>query len=189
MQRAVMEQAVADRTEELRNANRQLESLSMEDALLGIGNRRAMEVDIGHTHSLASRYTRPYCVALLDIDYFKRYNDHYGHMAGDLTLQRVTRVIQHVIRRSDRLYRYGGEEFLLLLPDTQESGARLLAQRIVDELSAAAVPHEKSPYGAVTLSVGIAEHRQAKAGNWHALVNAADQALYRAKEAGRNRVA
>ena len=191
-QRSVIEAAIRDRTEELTVANRELESLSMQDALLGIGNRRAMEVDIAHTHALASRHARPYCVALLDIDYFKRYNDHYGHMAGDFALQQVTQIVRRSIRRSDRLYRYGGEEFLVLLPETLESAARQLTQRIVDELFTAALPHETSPFATVTASIGIAQSRQnadTDDQDWHSVVEEADKALYQAKAAGRNRVA
>lgn len=108
MQRTLIERAIEDRTEELLVANRELQSLSMEDALLSIGNRRAMEVDMEHRHSLAMRHRRPYTVALIDIDNIKSCNDCYEHLAGDSALQRVTSVIQQAIRKSDRLYRYGG---------------------------------------------------------------------------------
>lgn len=192
LQRTLIDRAIQDRTEELEAANRELELLSMEDALLGIGNRRAMEVDMEHTHSLATRHQRSYVVVLLDVDHFKSYNDHYGHMAGDNALQQVTAVIRSSIRKSDRLYRYGGEEFLLLLPDTAAGGARTLTKRLVDKLHAAALEHVMSSYNVVTISAGLAEYRQDAASrteNWQDIVRKADQALYQAKENGRNRVA
>lgn len=191
MQHALIERAIEDRTEELLTANRELQSLSMEDALLGIGNRRAMEVDMEHTHSLAVRYEHPYTVALIDIDHFKSYNDCYGHQAGDRALQQVTGVIQRMIRKSDRLYRYGGEEFLLLLPDTTSSGAQILAKRLVEALHTSRLPHKESQYSVVTMSAGLADYRAGdnNCDTWEAIVHNADQALYQAKEAGRNRVA
>lgn len=192
LQRTLIEQAIQDRTEELEVANRELELLSMEDALLGIGNRRAMEVDIEHTHSLAMRHRRSYVAVLLDVDHFKSYNDHYGHMAGDHALQQVTAVIRSVIRKSDRLYRYGGEEFLLLLPDTAACGGRTLTKRLVEKLHEAGLEHVMSPYKVVTISAGLAEYRNdavSRPENWQELVHKADQALYQAKEKGRNRVA
>jgi diguanylate cyclase (GGDEF)-like protein len=192
LQRTLIEQAIQDRTEELEVANRQLKLLSMEDALLGIGNRRAMEVDMEHTHSLATRHQRSYVVVLLDVDHFKSYNDHYGHMAGDNALQQVTAVIRSVIRQSDRLYRYGGEEFLLLLPDTAACGARTLTRRLVEKLHAAGLEHVMSAYKVVTISAGLAEYGKGAASrpeNWQDIVHKADQALYQAKQNGRNRVA
>ena len=192
LQRNAIEKAIENRTEELRIANRELESLCMEDALLGIGNRRAMEADMNHTHSLAVRYQRPYCVALLDVDFFKRYNDHYGHQAGDRALQQATAVVKETIRQSDRLYRYGGEEFLLLLPDTSLQGGEILIGRLLQALQQAATPHCKSPYGVLTMSAGLVD-LQHDADNdtphWEDVVHRADQALYRAKNMGRNRVA
>jgi diguanylate cyclase (GGDEF)-like protein len=145
-----------------------------------------------HTHSLATRHQRSYVVVLLDVDHFKSYNDHYGHMAGDNALQQVTAVIRSVIRKSDRLYRYGGEEFLLLLPDTLACGARTLTRRLVEKLYAAGLEHVMSSYRVVTISAGLAEYRKDAASrpeNWQDIVHKADQALYQAKEKGRNRVA
>ena len=192
LQRTLIDRAIRDRTEELEVANRELESLSMEDALLGIGNRRAMEVDMEHTHSLATRHQRGYVVVLLDVDHFKLYNDHYGHMAGDKALQRVTAVILSAVRKSDRLYRYGGEEFLLLLPDTAARGGRTLTKRLVDKLHAVGLEHVMSPYKVVTISAGLSDYQADAASRHHAwqdIVQKADQALYQAKEKGRNRVA
>lgn len=191
LQRDVIEHAVESRTEELREANQELRALSLEDALLGIGNRRAMEVDLEHTHAVTARYQHVYSVALLDIDYFKLYNDHYGHLAGDDCLKAVSDFIKNTIRGSDRLYRYGGEEFLLLLPETDQQGAQILCQRLVEGLCRLALPHGKSPHQVVTMSAGIASTSSESVKNsaWQDMVELADTSLYRAKSCGRNRVA
>lgn len=190
-QHHTIEQAVADRTASLREANEQLLRLSLEDGLLGIGNRRAMEVDIEHTHQAALRYRRTYSVVLLDIDHFKRYNDHYGHPRGDECLLKVCAFLKAAIRTADRLYRYGGEEFLLLLPDTDLTGGAHLCRRLVERLHRLALPHCASPFGVVTMSTGIASCAgDGPAGAaWREVVARADAQLYEAKTGGRNRAA
>ena len=191
LQRDAIEHAVESRTEELREANQALSKLSLEDALLGIGNRRSMEVDLEHTHAVAARYRYSYAVVLMDIDYFKKYNDFYGHPAGDMCLKAVSDFISSAIRGSDRLYRYGGEEFLLLLPETGESDARALCQHLVTGLQRLELPHCRSPHHVVTVSAGIATAagaRDTECG-WRTVVEQADGALYKAKSCGRNQVA
>ena len=191
MQREIIERAIESQTGELKEANERLHALSMEDALLGIGNRRAMEVDLEHTHAVMRRYKHPYAVALIDIDHFKLYNDHYGHLEGDACLQQVSQLLEQTIRESDRLYRYGGEEFLLVLPDTDQGGAMVLARRLVENLYDAAMPHCKSPWNVVTISVGIAacSITHGETGSWKDVVECADKSLYGAKSSGRNQVA
>jgi len=191
-QHQLIEHAIHKRTEQLLAANAELQSLSMEDGLLHIGNRRAMEVDLEHTHARAVRYNHSYTTVLLDVDYFKAYNDHYGHLAGDDALKNTASIVKNTLRKSDRAYRYGGEELLLLLTDTPPGGGEVLTRRILKQLQNAAITHSKSPHGVVTLSAGIAsyspESRKPDSG-WQAVVHHADQQLYKAKEAGRNRVA
>lgn len=191
MQREIIERAIESQTGELKEANERLHALSMEDGLLGIGNRRAMEVDLEHTHAVMQRYHHPYAIALIDIDHFKLYNDHYGHLEGDACLQQVSQSLEQTIRESDRLYRYGGEEFLLILPDTDQGGANVLAKRLVKNLYDAAMPHCKSTYNVVTISIGIASCSAAGGdnGTWKDVVERADKSLYGAKSAGRNQVA
>jgi diguanylate cyclase (GGDEF)-like protein len=186
-----IEQAVADRTASLQETNERLLRLSMEDGLLGIGNRRAMEVDLEHTHQTATRYDRAYSVALLDIDHFKSFNDYYGHPQGDACLQAVCEFIKSTVRGADRLYRYGGEEFLLLLPATGHEGGYGLSARLVDGLFKLGLTHCKSPYGVVTMSTGIATCPTGNPDNvsWTDLVAQADAQLYQAKCRGRNRAA
>ncbi len=173
------------RTEKLNAANKMLQALAMQDSMLGIGNRRAMEVDIKHTQAACKRYGTAYSLALLDIDYFKLYNDHYGHLAGDTALKQTTKIIRNHIRGADRLYRYGGEEFLLLLPDTNAEQALHAVNLVKNEISNSKIPHAEAPKGILTISGGVAD---GDADNWVASVDAADRALYQAKQAGRDRV-
>jgi diguanylate cyclase (GGDEF)-like protein len=189
-QQAVIESEVGFKTRQLREVNEQLKALSMEDSLLGIGNRRAMEVDLMYTHNAAVRYKRTYSVTLFDVDCFKQYNDHYGHQAGDAALQQVAQHIRSSIRQSDRLYRYGGEELLMLLPETEIQGAIVLASRIVKELAAKNIPHAASPHQVLTVSAGIGapDLERNRDQTYQAVIKQADQALYMAKGSGRNQV-
>ncbi len=189
MQSELIEKSIATKTDLLQKANDQLQALTLEDHLMKIGNRRAMEVDLQHTHASAMRYQRGYSIALFDIDYFKKYNDYYGHAQGDKALQLVASYLDKTIRSSDRLYRYGGEELLLLLPETDGKGARLVTHRLLEGLAALEEPHHESPFRILTTSAGIAcfsvtEPQQ----SWKQVVEMADKALYQAKSAGRNQV-
>ncbi|MEP5765923.1 MAG: GGDEF domain-containing protein [Halieaceae bacterium] len=188
VQTELIEKSIAKETRDLLKANHELQTLSMEDHLLGIGNRRAMEVDLAHTHSAYLRYNRPYCVVLIDVDYFKNYNDHYGHSGGDQALQIISGFIKDTIRDADRVYRYGGEELLVLLPEIDAQGGLLCGERLVEGLAAGKLPHDASPLKLLTISAGIAAASvEQESPTWEELVNVADQALYRAKSAGRNR--
>lgn len=188
-QRAAAEHSVAVRREDFASVTAKLRTLSLEDPLLGIGNRRALERDLDHTEGASQRYQHVYSLALFDVDRFKAYNDHYGHPAGDRVLQEIVAVFNESLRSADRLYRYGGEEILLLMPETDLEGGRIVAERLRASLEARGLPHEKVPQGVVTVSGGVAEggFRHEPAG-WQAVVQFADQALYSAKESGRNKV-
>ncbi len=189
LQSEIIENSVQAKTRDLQLANEELQALSMEDHLMEIGNRRAMEVDMEHKHAAAVRYDRPYSLILLDIDFFKRYNDHYGHTAGDDALRLAANHFKASIRKSDRLYRYGGEELLLLLPETSGENAQQLATRIVAGLAALQHPHEESDYGVLTTSAGVScSHLNDQPfATWGEVVENADKALYLAKGNGRNR--
>jgi len=163
----------------------ELKLLSLEDPLLGIGNRRAMEVDLDHTESIAIRHKRAYSLALLDIDFFKKYNDHYGHQEGDRALRAVAQAVQEVLRNSDRVFRYGGEELLILMPETHEESAKLCCDRVRQKIVDTNIPHAQSPLGFLSVSIGVAE---AHIKPWRTLVELADSALYKAKDSGRNKV-
>lgn len=187
-QRDLLEEEVKCKSCDLKQTNEQLKVLSMVDVLMGIGNRRAMEVDMEHTHALAMRHQRNYSIILFDIDYFKRYNDSYGHLAGDVILRQVSDYLQSCIRKSDRLYRYGGEEILMVLPETSQQGAMILAERTVAGMSILGITHASSPFGMLTMSCGVSSQTdQTPHNSWQHVVQQADQALYAAKNAGRNR--
>ncbi len=159
-----------------------LKALSLEDPLLGTGNRRALDVDLAHTQAAAKRYGKPFSIAMFDVDYFKRYNDRYGHQQGDEALKLVVRIIRANMRESDRLYRYGGEEFLLLMPDTQGQQAVAVAERIRQKMQDQQFLHEDSTLGVVTISAGVSHTDD----DWHTALSQADQSLYQAKQSGRN---
>lgn len=172
-----------ERQEQLEASNRELHNLAMEDALMSIGNRHAMEVDLKYTQAAAKRDDKTYAIAMLDVDWFKKYNDHYGHQSGDKVLIAVSNAVKGAVRESDRVYRYGGEEILVLMPDTDTVGAIQGAERMRKAISDLNIEHEKSPLRHITVSVGVSAE---KAGEWKALVKRADEALYRAKDAGRD---
>lgn len=161
-----------------------LKLLSLEDPLVGAGNRRALEVDLKHTEASSKRYGKPYSIAMIDIDYFKRYNDFYGHQKGDETLIAVVDMVKDTMRDADRIYRYGGEEFLLLMPNTTVEQSQIVGERVRKAIEERAIPHEKSDYQVVTVSVGLAENTSGP----EDLISRADAALYKAKKAGRNKM-
>jgi len=188
MQSELIEKSIAAKTGELQQLNNELQALSMEDHLMQIGNRRAMEVDLEHIHSGSKRYAEPYSVLLIDVDNFKRYNDHYGHQAGDDALRSVADILKNSIRGSDRLYRYGGEELLLVLPHTSTEQADCVAKKMVSSVENAAIPHEKGSYGVLTISCGgtcVIKNDEIE-NNWEDVVKQADQNVYKAKNKGRN---
>lgn len=190
MHSQMIEQAISSKTQVLQQLNDELQALSMVDHLMQIGNRRAMEVDLSHTHSSAIRYGKTYSVLLLDIDYFKFYNDYYGHQMGDDALKQVAEVMRQSIRSSDRVYRYGGEELLIILPHTSIEQSVVVADKVITAIKGCSIPHAKSPFGHITISsgcTGINFDRAEKTSRWEGLVKVADQALYQAKNDGRNR--
>jgi len=188
MQSEMIQKSVELKTKELAQVNQELLALSLEDHLMGIGNRRAMEVDLKHTHAAALRYRQIYSVVLMDLDYFKLFNDHYGHSTGDDALKAVANYVKTCIRKSDRLYRYGGEEMLLLLPSTDVSQASFFVKKLVDGLVKEAITHALSPFKVMTISAGVScvSNKGKIYDHWEQTVDQADKALYRAKDNGRN---
>ncbi len=183
-----LNQAIIERNAELVAANERLQSLSLTDAMLDVGNRRAMEVDLQHAFDAAQRYKKSLAIMLVDIDHFKKYNDHYGHAAGDETLKQVASLLKAGLRNSERVYRYGGEEFLAILPESSLSGAVIAAERLLDSLEHLCIPHDASPVGQLSMSIGIAALNQQDTETVKQLVKLADEQLYAAKQAGRNTV-
>jgi diguanylate cyclase (GGDEF)-like protein len=186
-----LEAAVEARTAELRAANARLESLTREDSLTRIGNRRAMEERLAEIHALASRYGNEYSAILIDIDHFKLFNDTQGHLEGDRVIRNVASVLREAVRTVDSVYRYGGEEFVILLPETDAQGAALVTERVRIALEQRAIPHPSSPTAPhVTVSLGYTEvttPEMAKQFSWQDILRRADEALYAAKQSGRNR--
>ncbi|MCU9947760.1 sensor domain-containing diguanylate cyclase [Pseudomonas sp. PDM13] len=184
-----LELRVAQRTDELQELNSKLETLSLTDALTGIANRRHFDEVLQQEWHRAQRTAEPLALAILDVDWFKRYNDHYGHPAGDACLQRIAQVLASTVSRSsDLVARYGGEEFVFLVPMTDAAGAQGIAQRLVQAIEELALPHELSTFGRVTVSIGVAAMVPGQGEAAETLLQRADAALYEAKKAGRNRV-
>lgn len=185
-----VEKSIDQRILEVTQINKKLVALSLTDPLLDIGNRRAMEVDLKHTTSISRRYQRPCSVALFDIDYFKRYNDVYGHQAGDEALQIICKLLKKSKREADRLYRYGGEEILLLMPENAVTDAEQVASRMQRTVEKANIPHSAAQQKILTVSGGIGtmDITDSKSGPWEQLIEQADNGLYEAKSKGRNQV-
>lgn len=174
--------------QQLLGSNRQLELLAMNDALTGLANRRCFDQTLTTEARRAKRDGSSLALLMIDIDYFKRFNDALGHVAGDACLQAVGSVLDECVRRpSDLVARYGGEEFAVIMPDTDVDGAAVVAQLIIKRLQQANIAHPTSPVARVSLSIGIAAARGPHLEPVNALIGCADQALYQAKTAGRNR--
>lgn len=178
-----MEATVRERTAELQEANFKLGQLAQRDPLTGLLNRRGLDAVFKSALAVAHRSGRPLAVAMVDIDHFKRINDQHGHDVGDAVLVALARLIKKRVRQADVVARFGGEEFVVVLPDTNLDGAEQLAQLLVEAVAS----HEQPPYGRVTISVGVAE-ASGEATDLTELLQRADAAMYRAKHLGRNQV-
>jgi len=183
-----LEQRVAQRTDELQALNARLHALSQTDGLTGIANRRRFDEVLALEWNRAQRLGQPLAVLMLDVDWFKKYNDHLGHQVGDACLQHVARtLIATVCRSGDLVARYGGEEFVCVAPSTDGPSALAMARKVVQAVQALALPHEQSPLGRVTVSVGVACVVPVQGHSPAELIQRADAALYSAKAQGRNR--
>jgi diguanylate cyclase (GGDEF)-like protein len=174
---------------QLTDGTEQLRRQSATDGLTGIANRRALDARLSTLWAHAARETADIALLMIDVDYFKLYNDRNGHLRGDDCLRAVASCLSGALARdTDMVARYGGEEFVALLAGTTEDGARIVAERVRNAVLDANIPHAASPFGQVTISIGVASMAPAKDDNPHALITLADQALYDAKAAGRNQV-
>jgi diguanylate cyclase (GGDEF)-like protein len=189
---ASLERKVAERTEELadtnellRIANQRLEQLSITDPLTGVANRRRLEEVLDAEWQRARAMASPISFAMIDIDYFKQYNDHYGHAAGDRCLQRVAARVREQVRGTDLVARYGGEEFAVVMPGMNLERAVAAAERL---RKAVMTLPESDGRQLVTVSIGVAATIPPQRGTWNQLVESADGELYRAKRGGRNQV-
>jgi len=187
----VLHRQVADFRSRLEQANLELLDRSLTDPLTGLGNRRRMDADLEQTHARAVRLGRSYGITLFDIDHFKRYNDHYGHPAGDQVLRQIAQCFEKTVRAGESIYRYGGEEFLLLLPDcTSTAEAAGAGARIRQAVADMAIPHRArtTAPAVVTISGGVSCWTVESPLPMPDLLKRADHALYQAKSAGRNRI-
>ncbi|HEY0171891.1 MAG TPA: diguanylate cyclase [Pyrinomonadaceae bacterium] len=171
--------------EELRRSAEAASEMSMTDALTGLLNRYGLHRALQRELSEARRYARPLSCLLLDIDFFKAVNDTYGHAAGDAALAQAARALTESVRGSDVVCRYGGEEFLVLAPETGVEGAQALAEKIRQTFSSRRFGDGERTFP-LTLSVGVAELGASESGN--DMIARADEALYHAKQSGRDRV-
>jgi diguanylate cyclase (GGDEF)-like protein len=176
--------------EHVANHTSKLEAYSYKDALTGIGNRRLFQERLDYLWKLASRRQLSLSAIVFDLDYFKQYNDRYGHDGGDHVLRQFAGLLKkRFTRETDVIARTGGEEFIVLLFDVSKANALKLANRLVGDLRLLAIPHEASPQsGVVSVSAGIASFTPIKDNSPDELIKKADEALYEAKAAGRDQV-
>lgn len=184
-----MSTSLTAREKELRDANARLTDLASRDGLTGLANRRRFDEKINEEWNRARRAGTPLSLVTLDVDHFKAFNDTYGHLAGDDCLRAIAIILEaHGRRPGDLAARIGGEEFALILPDTSAQHAASLAQAICDAIRKAGISHGGSEAGVVTVSVGVASAEPGPQGAVIDLLEAADRALYRGKQDGRDRV-
>ena len=189
-ERKKIEEELISAREALEKANKELEKLSNTDALTGIYNRRYFKEVLNKEWLRARRKTEFVSILMIDVDFFKLYNDHYGHMNGDECLRNVALSLNNSINRPpDLVARYGGEEFIVLLPDTNISGAIKVAENMRSALASRRMEHsDSSVNNFVTISIGIASIVPENEDGYSELIDHADKALYQAKKNGRNRI-
>lgn len=172
-----------------RQIEEKLKRSSVSDGLTGIGNRRLFDETLNKEWKRAMRDQFSLSLILMDIDYFKLYNDNYGHQEGDDCLRQVANALAKVVQRpADLVARYGGEEFAVILPETTSEGALRLAESIRSSIEGLKIEHCKSPVSYITVSAGVSTLIPERGSSFEQLVSIADNALYRAKEKGRNQV-
>ncbi len=181
--------ALREMQKELEAKNAELERLSSQDGLTGIANRRRFDEFVTKEWMRGARENQPLSLILIDIDHFKPYNDNYGHQGGDDCLRKVARTLASAARRSgDLVARYGGEEFVVVMPGTDAQGAANIADSLRSKIEALNLPHEySSTADHITISLGVSTMVPTADRKVEDLIEAADQALYEAKESGRNR--
>ena len=184
-----LQRQLTEKTQGLERLNELLFEQARKDPLTQLGNRLQLHEDLEMMRGRIERYGHRYSAVLCDIDFFKPYNDHYGHQAGDEVLIKVANVVAEHLRSGDTAYRYGGEEFLIILPEQTLESATVVADRVRRAVEDLAIPHEgKTPPGSLTISAGVAALLPEGDKDIEVLLKDADKALYRAKESGRNLV-
>ncbi|MFA6060975.1 MAG: diguanylate cyclase [Gallionella sp.] len=184
-----MQRALVKIAGQLNDANQELQRLSMTDGLTGIANRRMFDESLVREWRRCLRHKKPMSIVMLDVDWFKKYNDRYGHQDGDECLRAVAGELARAAPRpSDLVARYGGEEFVMILGDTEEDGALWVANRIRQHVDELMLPHKDSAFGHVTVSCGVSSVIPSNELLLEALVKSADNALFLSKNQGRNTV-
>jgi two-component system chemotaxis response regulator CheY len=178
---------LAEKTSDLRRDSQTSFHMARVDALTGIANRLRMDEDLRVLWSQSHRYARPCSAAICDIDEFKAYNDHFGHVAGDEVLRQIAQSLRKTLRQGDALYRYGGEEFLAVLPEQSLTEATRAMDRVRSDVERLGIPTVGERH-VVTISIGVAQLDTAHDGSLEDWLRRTDAALYRAKNGGRNRV-
>ncbi|MBT3203887.1 MAG: GGDEF domain-containing protein [Gammaproteobacteria bacterium] len=174
--------------ESLRKELAQVREESLTDALTGIANRKAFDQALEKSFQDNAEKNTSFCVVIADIDFFKKFNDTFGHLVGDKVLRFVAATIKSCVKGKDTAARFGGEEFVLILPDTGMEGAEIVAEQVRKAISKSILRDIKNneEYGKITISLGIGQFKKGELTN--DLLKRADEALYQAKENGRNRV-
>lgn len=185
---STLHRKLAEQQVELEQLNERLFQQARVDPLTGLGSRLRLKEDLEKLSARLARHPERYCALMCDIDYFKQYNDSYGHAAGDGVLRNVAQAIAGKLRDGDQAYRYGGEEFLVLLRGESILCGIAAAERFLEATRALRIAHQASPIGTVTISIGIALLAHASAAAIDSCLARADAALYSAKDAGRNRL-
>ena len=184
-----LQRQLTQQKEELERLNRELFRQARTDPLTRLGNRLRLREDLETLRARVNRYGHTYSVVLCDIDSFKLYNDRYGHLAGDEILQRVANALVETLRAGDSSYRYGGEELLAMLAEQTSKSASVAAEKLRAAVEEMSILHEGHPMpGVVTVSAGVATLIPGEDKSTDTLIKEADEALYRAKELGKNRV-
>ena len=178
---------IVDLQRELLDSNKRLEMLSITDGLTKLYNHRHFQDELARAFEESERYQRPLSLAIIDLDFFKKVNDTYGHAVGDEVLKAVSRMFQESIRSTDLAARYGGEEFAVMMPETEIDDALVFAEKIRSMVEETTIDTQGGPIRA-TVSIGVSTVPQSKIRSAKELIVAADKALYRAKKEGRNQV-
>ncbi|MGE4232730.1 MAG: diguanylate cyclase [Bacteriovoracia bacterium] len=182
------ERKIAKYIQEVEIANKKLEELATTDGMTGLVNFRHFMKLLDLEHTRAARHKSNYAIVFCDIDHFKKYNDQNGHPAGDALLKMFAQILKQCVRNTDVPVRYGGEEFVVLCPETDVNQACVVAERIRSRVAATKFPHaEKQPLGVVSCSIGVSSF-PANGAQYKDVLKAADDALYISKSSGRNRV-
>jgi diguanylate cyclase (GGDEF)-like protein len=178
---------IVDLQKELMESNRRLELLSITDGLTKLHNHRHFQDELHRAFEESQRYQRPLSLAMIDIDFFKKINDTYGHAIGDEVLKAIARLYKESVRSTDLVARYGGEEFAVMMPETELQDGCTFAEKIRALIESTVIPTQAGPVTA-TVSVGVASVPHSRIHSAKELIIAADRALYRAKKSGRNQV-